>query len=154
LQHSKTATAARHRQKRKEIEPQRCHSLPFRIDGFVDPIKVRQLGDVSLDAGKIVPNGFRRLVKLPLATSRDKDFGSLHDEEGFVHRSSRSAKAILYPLDELDRRTAIGPFARTSNVRAPSSGGIGSSHGAAIIVSCASERPCAHRVSIVGRSNS
>ena len=48
----------------------------------------------------------------------------------------------------------IGPFARTSNVRAPSSGGIGSSHGAAIIVSCASERPCAHRVSIVGRSNS
>jgi hypothetical protein len=48
----------------------------------------------------------------------------------------------------------IGPFARTSNVRAPSSGGIGSSHGAAIIVSCASEKPCAHRVSIVGRSNS
>ena len=48
----------------------------------------------------------------------------------------------------------IGPFARTSNVRVPSSDGIGSSYGAAIIVSCASGRPCAHRVSIVGRSNS
>jgi hypothetical protein len=62
-----------------------------------------------------------------------------------------------YPLtlfNEFFEVSPIGPFARTSNVRAPSSGGIGSSHGAAINVSCASERPCAHRVSIVGRSNS
>src|ERR1700736_6578567 len=57
-------------------------------------------------------------------------------------------------FNEFFEVSPIGPFARTSNVRAPSSGGIGSSHGAAIIVSCASERPCAQRVSIVGRSNS
>jgi hypothetical protein len=31
---------------------------PFRIEGFVEPIKVSQLGDVSLDAGNIVPMAF------------------------------------------------------------------------------------------------
>ena len=30
-------------------------SPPFRLDGFVELIKVNQLGDVSLDAGNIVP---------------------------------------------------------------------------------------------------
>jgi hypothetical protein len=33
----------------------------------VEPIKVGQLGDVSLDADNIVLNGFRRLVELHLA---------------------------------------------------------------------------------------
>jgi hypothetical protein len=41
------------------------------VDGFVEPIKVSQPGDVSPDAGNIVPNSFRRLVRLLLATSRD-----------------------------------------------------------------------------------
>jgi hypothetical protein len=49
-------------------------SPPFRPDGFVEPIKVSQLGDVSLDAGYIV-------VKLLLATARDEDIGPLFDEE-------------------------------------------------------------------------
>jgi hypothetical protein len=31
---------------------------PFRIEGFVEPIKVSQLGDVSLDAGNFVPMAF------------------------------------------------------------------------------------------------
>jgi hypothetical protein len=55
--------------------------LPFRIGGFVEPIKVSQLGGVSLDAGNIVPNGFRRLVELLLATACDEDVGPLLDEE-------------------------------------------------------------------------
>jgi hypothetical protein len=88
LQRSKAATAARHRQKRREIEPQRWHSPPFRIDGFVEPIKVSQLGDVSLDAGNIVPNGFRRLVKLLLTTARDEDVGP----------SSTKSLAVAKPL--------------------------------------------------------
>jgi hypothetical protein len=71
------------------------------------------------------------------------EFGSLVRDGGLMSYGN-----------ELFEVSPIGPFARTSNVRAPSSGGIGSSHGAAIIVSCASERPCDHRVSIVGRSNS
>jgi hypothetical protein len=92
LQRSKAATAARHRQKRREIEPQRCHSPPIRIDGFVEPIKVSQLGDVSLDAGNIVPNGFRRLVKLLLATARDEAVGAFFDEE-FRHSEAYSCGA-------------------------------------------------------------
>jgi hypothetical protein len=39
----------------------------FRIGGFAEPIKVKLLGDVSLDAGNVVPHGFRRFVKLLLA---------------------------------------------------------------------------------------
>jgi hypothetical protein len=50
LQRSKTATDARHRQQHKEIGPKRCQSPPFRIDGFVEPIKVSQPGQVSLTA--------------------------------------------------------------------------------------------------------
>jgi hypothetical protein len=50
-------------------------SPPFRLDGFTEPIEVNQLGDVSLDAGDIVPNGFHCLVKLLLATTRDEDVG-------------------------------------------------------------------------------
>src|ERR1700681_3151432 len=55
-------------------------SPPFRLDGFIEPIKVNQLGDVSLDAGDIVPNGSHRLVKLLLATARDEDVGPFFDE--------------------------------------------------------------------------
>jgi hypothetical protein len=81
LQHSKAATAARRCQKRRKIEPKLWHSPPFRINGCVEPIKVSQLGDVSLDAGNIVSNGFRRLVELLLATARDEDVSPLLDEE-------------------------------------------------------------------------
>src|SRR6202041_1672371 len=54
---------------------------PFRLDGFVESIEVSQLGDVALDAGNIVPNGFHRRVKLLSATARDEDVGPLFDEE-------------------------------------------------------------------------
>src|SRR5258708_5236886 len=56
-------------------------SPPFHLDDFVEPIKVSQLGDVALDTGNIVPNGFHCLVKLLLATTRDEDVGPLIDEE-------------------------------------------------------------------------
>jgi hypothetical protein len=71
-----------------------------------------------------------------------------------MHRCRRGHDYPPALFNELFEVSPIGPLARTSKVRAPSSGGIGSSHGAAIIASCASERPCAHRISIVGRSNS
>ena len=58
MQRSKVATAARHCQKPKEIEAKRCHSPPFRFNGFGELIRVSPLGEVSLDAGNIVPNGF------------------------------------------------------------------------------------------------
>ena len=56
-------------------------SPPLRLDGFVEPIKVSQLGDVSLDAGYVVPNGFHRLIKLLLATACDEYVGPRFDEE-------------------------------------------------------------------------
>src|SRR5580693_8017187 len=56
-------------------------SPSLRLDGFIEPIKVNQLGDVSLDPGHIATNGFHRRVKLLLTTARDEDVGPFFDEE-------------------------------------------------------------------------
>jgi hypothetical protein len=51
--------------------------------------------------------------------------------------------------------TALGWISfSTSIVRAPTSGGIGASHGDARSVVCASDTPCAQRLRIVIRLNS
>src|SRR5713226_9585391 len=56
-------------------------SLPLRLDGLVEPIKVGKVGNISLDAGDIASDRLNGLVKLLLATPRDEDECPLFDEE-------------------------------------------------------------------------
>src|SRR5712664_2424755 len=49
-------------------------------DGFVQTIKVSQLGNVSLNSRNVGADCLHGLVELFLAAARDKDIGTLFDE--------------------------------------------------------------------------
>src|SRR6185295_1224991 len=56
--------------------------LPLHLrDGLVETIKVFQLGNVSLNSRNVRPDCLHGLVEFLLAAARDKDIGTLCDEE-------------------------------------------------------------------------
>src|SRR3989442_5614332 len=56
-------------------------SPPHLRDGLVKPIKVSQLGNVSLNSRNVGADCLHGLIEFLLAASRDKDIGTLFDEK-------------------------------------------------------------------------
>jgi hypothetical protein len=56
-------------------------SPPLCLGGFVEPIKIRQFGDVTLNAGDVAPYCSHCLVKFFVTTSHNEDMGSFLDEQ-------------------------------------------------------------------------
>ena len=53
----------------------------FRLDRLVEPIKVGQFGNISLNAGDIPADCLYRLIELLLTAARDEDISTFSYEE-------------------------------------------------------------------------
>src|ERR1700733_11948721 len=55
--------------------------FPVCLDGFIKTIEVGQFGNVSLNSGNVVTEGFHGLVKFFLTAASDEDVGTFFYEE-------------------------------------------------------------------------
>ena len=67
-------------------------------DGLVKTIKVRQLGNVPLNARNVGVDDLYGLVEFLLAAARDEDIGTLFDEKLAVASPNPSVRSVITAL--------------------------------------------------------